>query len=274
MTRPRIRCARAGWRFPTAWSEPRSRPGSRHELPRLAPWQASNRAGRPHRCRPSRTAHRAWRGLDGLDRGSARGRHGTGSWHIGAGDRCGRRHRRQRRDRACPTRACALRPTRPRPLSSLIRQAAKITSSTRRSTTASTPSPVLQLVSMTGRPRRTSFASSHHQIDVRPDEGRKVGLVDHQQIGPQDAEPALARNIVAAGRIDDEQPIVDELEREGRGEIVAAGLDQHDIELRKATRPGSRPPGCSGSGPRGWRYAGRRRSRRQARGPDRSGPSA
>ena len=187
---------------------------------------------------------------------------------------CADRHRRQRRARACRTRACAPRPTRLRPLSSLIRQAAKITSSTRRSTTASTPSPVLQLVSITGRPRRTSFASLHHQIDIRPDEGRKIGLVDHQQIGSENAEPAFARNIVAAGRIDDEQPIVDELERKGRGEIVAAGLDQHDIELWKSLDQSSRPPECSRSGPRGSRYADRRRSRRQGRGQDRSGPSA
>ena len=66
----------------------------------LAPWQASNRAGRPRRCRPSRTARRAWQGRDGPCRGSARGRHGTGSSHIGAANRCGHRHRRQRRDRA------------------------------------------------------------------------------------------------------------------------------------------------------------------------------
>ena len=49
-----------------------------------------------------------------------------------------------------------------------------------------------------------------------------------------DAEPALAWNVVASRRVDDEHPVVDEFEREGRGEIVAARFDQHDLELRKA----------------------------------------
>ena len=240
----------------------------------LSPWQASNRAGRPRKCRPSKTAHRAWRDLDGLDPGRAPCRHGTGNWHIGAGDRSGRYHRRQRRARPGRTRACALRPRRPRPLSSLIRQAAKITSSTRRSTTASTPSPVLQLVSITGRPRRTSFASSTIRSIFAPTKGARSVLLITSRSDRRMPRPRFARNIVAAGRIDDEQPIVDELERKGRGEIVAAAFDQHHIELRKRLRPGSRPPGCSGSGPRGWRCAGRPRSRPPARGRDRSGPSA
>ncbi len=101
---------------------------------------------------------------------------------------------------------------------------------------------------MTGRPRRTSFASATIRSRFDADEGRKIGLVDHQEIGLEDAEPAFARDIVAAGRIDDEQPIVDELEREGRGEIVAAGLDQHDIEIREVRRQVARPPECSRSG--------------------------
>ena len=63
-----------------------------------------------------------------------------------------------------------------------------------------------------------------HGVEIDADERRKIDLVDDQQIATQHARPALARNIVAAGDIDDENPPIDQIEREGRGEIVAAGI--------------------------------------------------
>ena len=98
------------------------------------------------------------------------------------------------------------------------------------STTASTPSPVWQLVSSTGRPARTSFASSHHALQIDSHVRREIDLVD-RPAGRTGARPApLARNVVAAGDVDHEQPIVDQVERKSRGEIVAAAFDQDQIE--------------------------------------------
>ena len=44
---------------------------------------------------------------------------------------------------------------------------------------------------------------------------------------------ALARDLLAAGDVDDVDRDVGELGREGRGEIVAAGFDENEIELRE-----------------------------------------
>ena len=38
---------------------------------------------------------------------------------------------------------------------------------------------------------------------------------------------------VAARGVDHKQPVIDELERESRGEVVAAGFDEHHVELGK-----------------------------------------
>jgi hypothetical protein len=63
--------------------------------------------------------------------------------------------------------------------------------------------------------------------------GREISLVDDQQIAAQDAGAAFARNIVAARDVDDEDPPVNQIEREGRGEIVAARFEQDQLEARK-----------------------------------------
>ena len=77
------------------------------------------------------------------------------------------------------------------------------------------------------------FAFFDHALEICSDKGRKVGLVDDQKIAAQDSRAAFARNIVAARDIDHEQPVIDKIEREGRGEIVAAGFDEHEIQLRE-----------------------------------------
>ena len=62
---------------------------------------------------------------------------------------------------------------------------------------------------------------------------REIDLVDDEQVGTGDARPALRRDLVAGRDVDDVDRHVGELRREGRGEVVAAGFDQHQIELGK-----------------------------------------
>ena len=45
--------------------------------------------------------------------------------------------------------------------------------------------------------------------------------------------PPLDGNLVAGGDVDDVDREVGKLRREGRGQIVAAGFDQHQIEIGK-----------------------------------------
>jgi len=58
----------------------------------------------------------------------------------------------------------------------------------------------------------------------------EIDLVDHQEIRARDAGTTLPRNLVAGGDVDHVDRQVRKLGREGRGQIVAAGLDQHEIE--------------------------------------------
>src|SRR5262249_57239893 len=66
--------------------------------------------------------------------------------------------------------------------------------------------------------------------DVR----RKIDLVDHQEIGAGDAGAALRRYLVAGRDVDDVDGEVGELGREGGGEIVAARLDENQVEIGEA----------------------------------------
>src|SRR5688572_28087347 len=75
-----------------------------------------------------------------------------------------------------------------------------------------------------------------HDFERRADHRREVDLVDHQQVGLGDARPALARDLVARGDVDHVKGEVGELRAEGRGEVVAAGFDEHHIELGEAAR--------------------------------------
>ena len=74
---------------------------------------------------------------------------------------------------------------------------------------------------------------AHHPLDVGADVGREVGLVDRQQVGAGDAGAALARDVVAGGDVDDEDLHVGQRGREDRGQVVAAALDEDDVQ-----RPG------------------------------------
>src|SRR5258708_38399673 len=66
----------------------------------------------------------------------------------------------------------------------------------------------LRAVGQQYRPTSTHLAGfAHHAIEVDIHIGRQVGLVDDQQIALDHAEAALARNVVAAGNIDHENPV-------------------------------------------------------------------
>ena len=71
---------------------------------------------------------------------------------------------------------------------------------------------------------------------------REVDLVDDQQVALGDAGAALARDLVAGGDVDHVERQVGELGAEGRGEVVAAGLDQDQVEVGKAPVEARRPP--------------------------------
>ncbi|CPU62701.1 Uncharacterised protein [Mycobacteroides abscessus] len=72
-----------------------------------------------------------------------------------------------------------------------------------------------------------------HARDVHPHVRGEVGLVDDEQVRPGDPRPALARDVAAPGDVEHEDLRVDERGREGGGEVVAAGLDEHDVERRE-----------------------------------------
>src|SRR5262245_27860429 len=61
-----------------------------------------------------------------------------------------------------------------------------------------------------------------HDAEVGIDEGRKVDLVDDEQIRFRDARTTLARNLVAFGHIDDVDVSVDEFRTEGSRQVIAA----------------------------------------------------
>ena len=148
------------------------------------------------------------------------------------------------------------------------------TSWARWSATRSRPSPVRQLVRSTGRPFRTSSASPLHEREIDAHVGRQVRLVDDEQVGPDNAGAALARNVAAAGDVDHEHPVVHQVEGEGGGEVVAAAFDQDQIEGAKLLLQQVGGLDVERRDPRGSRCAGRRRPPRPPRARAGSGRSA
>ena len=81
------------------------------------------------------------------------------------------------------------------------------------------------------RPPLPSFQPVRdHARNIHTPVRRELGLVDDQEVGAPDAGAALAGDIAAAGNVKDEDLRVDEGGGEGRREVVAAGLDEHDVE--------------------------------------------
>ena len=70
-----------------------------------------------------------------------------------------------------------------------------------------------------------------HHLQAGADHRSEVGLVDHQQVRPGDARPALARDLVAGRHVDDVDGEVRQLRREGRREVVATRFDEDQVEV-------------------------------------------
>ena len=69
-----------------------------------------------------------------------------------------------------------------------------------------------------------------HDAEIGVHQVRDVDLVDHEQVRAGHAGTALARHLVAAGDVEHEQLHVDEALGEREGEVVAAALDEHQVE--------------------------------------------
>src|SRR5438552_16645366 len=69
-----------------------------------------------------------------------------------------------------------------------------------------------------------------HHGEIGADVGREVDLVDDEQIGAGDAGPALARDLVPFGYVDDIDGRVHELRAEGGGEVVSSALHEEHLE--------------------------------------------
>ena len=57
-----------------------------------------------------------------------------------------------------------------------------------------------------------------HDLQRRADIRREVDLVDHQKVGARDARPALRRDFVAGGDVDDVDGQIGQFRRECRGD--------------------------------------------------------
>ena len=68
--------------------------------------------------------------------------------------------------------------------------------------------------------------------EVRADVGGEVGFVDDEEVGLDHALAGLAGDLLALGHVDDVDGEVDEFGAEGGGEVVAAGFDEDDLQVR------------------------------------------
>ena len=133
----------------------------------------------------------------------------------------GGRRRRRRAEDASGSEAVAA-PTMPR--SSMKRM------------TSSSPWPVLRLVNTNGRSPRIFRASRSMTSSDAPTMRREVDLVDDEQVRARDAGAALARNLVAGRDVDHVEREVGKLRAERRGQVVAAALDDDEVEIAEAPR--------------------------------------
>src|SRR5205085_677783 len=76
---------------------------------------------------------------------------------------------------------------------------------------------------------------SVHDFEAGADQRREIGFVDDEEVGAGDARSAFTRDLVAGGDVDDVDRQIGKLGGEGGGEVVAARLDQDQVEIRKKT---------------------------------------
>ena len=72
-----------------------------------------------------------------------------------------------------------------------------------------------------------------HDFQAGSDIRGKIDLVDDQKVAAGDARAALAGDFIAGGNVDDVDRQIRQFRAEGRGEVVAAGFDQDQIEVGK-----------------------------------------
>src|SRR6185437_2371836 len=75
---------------------------------------------------------------------------------------------------------------------------------------------------------------SIHHLETGSDEGRKVDLVDDQEVAARDPRATLARDLVARRDVDHVDGQVRQFRAERRREVVAAALDQDEVERGKS----------------------------------------
>jgi hypothetical protein len=72
-----------------------------------------------------------------------------------------------------------------------------------------------------------------HDVEAGADQWGEIGLVDDEEVGAGNARPAFARDLVTGSDIDHVDRQICEFGRESRSEVVAARLDQQQIEIRE-----------------------------------------
>src|SRR5690606_37756669 len=75
---------------------------------------------------------------------------------------------------------------------------------------------------------------SGHHLERGADVRRQIRFVDDEQIRAGDTRAALAGDLVAGGDVDDVERQVAEIGAEGRREVVAAALHEHQVQIGKA----------------------------------------
>ena len=105
---------------------------------------------------------------------------------------------------------------------------------------SSTPLPSRILVKTKGRCPRIFLASRSITSSEAPTYGARSVLLMTSRSERVMPGPPLRRDLVAGRDVDDVDREIGELGREGRGEVVAAGFDQHQIEIGKLLRASRR----------------------------------
>jgi len=75
------------------------------------------------------------------------------------------------------------------------------------------------------------FGVPFHDGQIGPDLGCQVDFVDDEQVGFGDAGAAFAGNFVPCGDVDDVDGQIHQFGTEGGGEVVAAALDEDQIQI-------------------------------------------
>ena len=73
-----------------------------------------------------------------------------------------------------------------------------------------------------------------HYLEVGSHILGQIDFVDDQKITLDYSWPSLSRDIVTSGNVDDEHPVVDEIQRKGRGQVVTPTFDNDEVQPVKS----------------------------------------